>query len=289
MNYFSILDSEMKNILGDPPEMIYHYTGANGLIGILNDSSFWATKSDYLNDPIEEEYGRNIIHEVFSEEADNIDNKDISKLFRAIAQNIKNKDLQCESNYYISSFSENPNDLVQWKMYGSNGWGYSIGVRVGDKGISKEHILPVIYEPNKQYQATKKFAEIVRQYFEGADVTPNTLNDAYFHITPALKVLLICMKQPEYQHEREWRLVFNPNRKKLSDEIIFRVGNNETIIPYVKLPVTDGKDNLETIPIGKIILGPQRNTDHESLKLLISCSKQNKGICIENSNIKYRL
>ena len=35
---------------------LYHYTKCNGVNGILENNCFWATKSDFLNDPKEFSY-----------------------------------------------------------------------------------------------------------------------------------------------------------------------------------------------------------------------------------------
>lgn len=42
----------------------YHYTKSNGINGIINHNCFWATKSDFLNDPNEFSYIQGIIEEV---------------------------------------------------------------------------------------------------------------------------------------------------------------------------------------------------------------------------------
>ena len=44
--------------------ILYHYTKSNGINGIINHNCFWATKSDFLNDPNEFSYIRGIIEEV---------------------------------------------------------------------------------------------------------------------------------------------------------------------------------------------------------------------------------
>ena len=40
---------------------LYHYTKSNGINGIMQTNCFWATKSDFLNDPKEFSYIENII------------------------------------------------------------------------------------------------------------------------------------------------------------------------------------------------------------------------------------
>src|ERR1035441_9565471 len=41
----------------DVPAVLYHYTTAEGLLGILNEQAFWATDCEFLNDSSEMRYG----------------------------------------------------------------------------------------------------------------------------------------------------------------------------------------------------------------------------------------
>ncbi len=36
-----------------PPEFLYHYTGQDGLLGIVEKAELWATKIQYMNDATE--------------------------------------------------------------------------------------------------------------------------------------------------------------------------------------------------------------------------------------------
>ena len=47
--------------------VLYHYTKSKGVNGILHSNCFWATKSDFLNDPKEFSYIETIIREVCCE------------------------------------------------------------------------------------------------------------------------------------------------------------------------------------------------------------------------------
>ena len=44
-------------------KLIYHYTSINGLIGIIERKSIWATNILYLNDASELNYSKNILKE----------------------------------------------------------------------------------------------------------------------------------------------------------------------------------------------------------------------------------
>jgi hypothetical protein len=42
------MNSHLEN--SDPAEILYHYTSQDGLIGMLNEKTIWASKIHYLND-----------------------------------------------------------------------------------------------------------------------------------------------------------------------------------------------------------------------------------------------
>src|SRR5216683_1419399 len=46
---------------GQPPETIFHYTTAAGLLGIVRSNRLWASDLLYMNDSTEVEYGRQLI------------------------------------------------------------------------------------------------------------------------------------------------------------------------------------------------------------------------------------
>ena len=44
---------QVKLARAEKGSILYHYTKSNGINGIINHNCFWATKSDFLNDPNE--------------------------------------------------------------------------------------------------------------------------------------------------------------------------------------------------------------------------------------------
>ena len=58
--------------------ILYHYTKSNGVNGILTHNCFWATKSDFLNDPNEFSHIQDIIDEVCQE---NIKTLELREMF----------------------------------------------------------------------------------------------------------------------------------------------------------------------------------------------------------------
>ncbi|MCW8829161.1 MAG: DUF2971 domain-containing protein [Gammaproteobacteria bacterium] len=288
MDFTALLTEILKGSLKQAPETVYHYTGAKGLIGLVDNGKIWATKIDYLNDPLEEIYGRDLVATILEEAARTTSDKEIQHFLNSVAFNIKERVMDCAANYFVASFSANPNDLVQWKMYADNGWGYSIGFHVGESGISREYLLPVIYEKEQQESLVRAIISQVLLAIDKEGQTPVTLNSAYYALVPAFKILIACMKQPEYSHEQEWRLVFEPNKDKLKSTLKFREGRNQTITPYVPLGISGDDGTLDRIPIERIILGPQRPDECESIRLILSMHDYPGAVPIEKSHIRYR-
>ena len=44
-----------------PPRRLFHYTSAEGLLGILRDQRVWASDPEYLNDYTELRYGEELV------------------------------------------------------------------------------------------------------------------------------------------------------------------------------------------------------------------------------------
>lgn len=288
MELIDSFNRHVKSSFGGPPSSIYHYTGADGLMGLVQSGKIWVTKASYLNDPAEEVYGREIISEVLLEEANIEGEGETVRFLKGIARNIKDGNMDCATDFYLSSFSEEKDDLAQWIAYGQDGWGYSLELSVGEQGISSEHILPVIYNRYEQIELVKKIIASAIEFLRERNPTPNTFNSVYLDIVPVFKLLLICMKQEAYAHEKEWRLVFSPNNNMIRDDLKFREGKNGTVVPYVPLNIAGDNGPLEKLPLKSVILGPQRENDHVSLELLLSKNSYPKGLKIENSSIRYR-
>src|ERR1700727_58993 len=50
-----------------PDKVLYHYTSAEGLKGIIENNELWATSAYYLNDSAEMFYGYNVLREVLDQ------------------------------------------------------------------------------------------------------------------------------------------------------------------------------------------------------------------------------
>lgn len=168
-----------------PSSLIYHYTNASGLKGILESKHIFATNTRYLNDLSEINYGKGLGETIVrsrleSERAcllawtDELLRKDTDKAKasarteydsqidqKSIAFNILDSLLKLMFNvplfdrdYYASSFCEAGDLLSQWRGYANRGGGYAIGICVKRNRLSVRgrdyFVFPMIYDDEVQ-------------------------------------------------------------------------------------------------------------------------------------------
>src|SRR5882724_4204960 len=97
-----------------PPEMLYHYTSQEGLIGILNSRCIWASKVHYMNDSKEFsmalDLARTELNRRLETERDGYVRFRLKDFLYQIGtiENI---------NICVCSFSRRDDSLSQWRAY----------------------------------------------------------------------------------------------------------------------------------------------------------------------------
>ena len=234
--------------------MLFHYTSAEGLIGILKNKKMWATSHLHLNDSREFQIAAQMISEAINSSQPERWKKYISEL---------------TAQALVVSFSEKGDLLSQWRGYCPSGQGYSLGFRPGNplftfnapqksfglvKCEYKEkeqrrlcHILassrPAIYSPDQPADQWRQFREQYSWRYSSL-------------------LLNAALKDSGFKEEREWRLVSQyPEDLPLS----FRRGRYG-LAPYYELPLSPLEISSEPgTPTGEpmideIIIGPSANS-----------------------------
>ncbi len=114
--------------LDGEPTCLTHYTNADGLKGILEEKVLRATDIRFLNDPSELAYSRSAVWQFVSRPPDDIGSP-ADALLHELQGRLEYLAVAFEImpvNHYVVSFSDHPNDLSQWRAYGSPHVGYSI-------------------------------------------------------------------------------------------------------------------------------------------------------------------
>src|SRR5579885_2670951 len=119
--------STVKEILQrTPPDVLYHYTTQQGLLGIINAKEIWATHTQYLNDVREFLHAADIMREELSAMKEDRMLDEPSRDRLSEMANIVSVGLE-SINVCVCSFSESGDSLSQWRAYGGKASGFSIG------------------------------------------------------------------------------------------------------------------------------------------------------------------
>ncbi len=260
-----------------PPSILYHYTSQEGLLGILDNRELWATKAHYLNDSKEFSYAIDLLNEVLSEEE--YDQEETQALRDAIGS-------VEQINVCVSSFTKNGNLLSQWRGYGSEGAGYSLGIngkQLNRIAESQNFILvPVLYRRDQQLLLIKELIELwLNDQHEIDGLTPVTDSEAEFE--DYFSMIAPIFKDASFEEEEEWRII-SPILSCEDKKFGFRPGKY-SLLPYYRfsLEVPENKFTPSKIIIGP---SPMQNLSKHALDLYL----MSKGFKreIELSEIPYR-
>lgn len=282
-------------------DLLYHYTSASGLLGILDKYteetpalSMWATNALYMNDPSEFRLGQYVFHTILPDiEAElNIpESEQLSLAAQTMIQEGVFDKLEVGGSArvetinqgiaYVLSLSQERDTLPMWRMYAQNGNGLAI---VFDKKMLTElygeSLKECMYATQGNYG---EFKEIVKnEYIQyKQDNSFLRLCNPYIQlmfITHLYHRFCAYLKDSAYAYEKEVRL-----KATSADKILYREKDG-LIIPYVtiQLPISCVKE---------IIIGP--TADPIRMKMSISMYLQSKGIDdslinISHSTIPYR-
>lgn len=230
-----------------PPPTIYHYTTQQGLLGILESKCLWASRIQHLNDSTEFLLGleRVIEHLRHGRVNDATDQERVEELVE-YAQDLGG------SSVCVASFSEDGDQLSQWRAYGGVAGGVAIGFdsrKLAARASARFKLIRCIYEQSEQERLISHMINLASAPVNEAGWDP--LSPERRIINKVLSIAPI-IKHGAFSEEREWRLISEPVR---ADILSYRSGAS-MLIPYFPIELADHDGNL---PINRIVVGPSPN------------------------------
>jgi Protein of unknown function (DUF2971) len=231
------------------PEFLYHYTTADGLMGIVQTSTLWATRIHYLNDSTEFRGASDMLKERLKQEFDfNDTSVDINTLPRRkqvalwLWQVTQNRH---SGGMHVICFCASGDILSQWRGYSAVSYGYSLGFKTETLATFAEKAGFVLGKCIYQKEVQKV---IIEEMCNHCLDSSGSKHDILREMVNALLQCGAFFKDSSFAEENEWRLV--SGTPDLS-EIKFRRGKS-MIIPYITLPV-----GMEaTSSINHVYVGP---------------------------------
>jgi hypothetical protein len=271
------------------PELLYHYTTQEGLLGILESKKIWATHVRYLNDLQEVKAGERafelVKHDVLESKEKILDETIESKIKQAL-EIIRNCDI------YVASFSAaNCGDsLSLWRAYSTGGVGVSLGFSLPKLRSAIEVLIPanVISQDGRwlskvSYLDTKtqpsswpKDSEVFKGAFKimidslaKPFADSNTIKLAAWGFARFFPTI----KDSGFKDEEEYRIVEvrsqNDDLTKISG-VKYRRGSF-SIVPYLPIQLPLRSDEKHSIELSRVVVGPSSHREEavRAVKMLL--------------------
>ena len=234
------------------PEVIYHYTNAQGLLGIVSSGAIWASDIGFLNDSQEVSFAQGQLQKEIEalQPGPSSDPKYLQSFEthrNAVLGHLRRRDFST----YVSCFCENGNVLSQWRAYATD-HGYAIGMKSSYVETALNSLsgyfgslAPATYGIDGG--AVKRAAAGV------PGMTMSIYNHPGMYADPGVRTLvsvLATMKHPDFAEEREWRVVVTQRYSlgpKMAEPVKFRA-SSVAIVPFIEIPIV--VDAIDSVRVG---------------------------------------
>jgi hypothetical protein len=273
------------------PGVLYHYTSPGALLGILHSRSFWATNIRFLNDAKEFELALELLEELLDQKIEAASSRYDRGLYAVLQEGLSQAH---SSEVFVASFSEDGDQLGQWRAYCPVGTGYAIGVAPaelcrarGDRG--RLHLLRCLYEEQEQLTLLERLIGLAETYADNAKLPTSSNQDRVYReafklFAAWLPAAAAVIKHPSFSEEREWRLVapssfFDDPRPEVRPA-------RSMLIPYFRFVLADANAPIQ---LARLVVGP---TPHSTLAIhgaeALCAAYDIRNPRIELSEIPYR-
>jgi hypothetical protein len=223
-----------------PPAVVFHYTDAAGLQGIIKGGALWASHVYYVNDAQEFSYARSFILSRFETRIQESD-PNVAEKIRRICEAYRGHSFLFASvaDVYIVCFCEKGDLLSQWRAYAAHGQGFALGfdprqlmeaVHNDVELASHSKLFRVLYDATEQQDWVDSAIDQLLAALE-AHVEDKVLDQ----VPLVFSEMAFSFKHPAFSEEREWRLACAA-RPELGRMIDVRISNGR-LLPYASIPI----------------------------------------------------
>jgi len=287
--------------------VLYHYTPVEGLKGILESRSIWCSHIKCFGDPLEWLYGEKLVKERIEIARLNEKDPNILEMLDNLIPLIKTVNSTILDTY-VACFCETDNLLSQWRGYADKGGGYCLGIpfksdtkitydRENFRHSQLSSLRKIIYNIDKQKhfvdKAIQYLIESTQRAIARMEIENYTIPLGYFSSIAVdyvniLIEIIICLKNPVFSEENEWRLIIFKNKLENQENVKFRALRGE-LIPYLQANIYDKVKDTRKFPLKSIRIGPGLDSERAeySVSLFVeSNSKQSNQININFKEVK---
>jgi hypothetical protein len=251
-----MMDPISKVLRSRPTGLLYHYTDAKGLIGVIESRQLWASNVMHLNDASEFVQAVRIMRAEIAQRLRD-DPSGLDPEWCGLLSEMESED---DESYYrtsrpfVASFSENEDQLSQWRAYCPNGNGFAIGFSYSDLAylmkITGFRLVKCVYGPDEQsilVRASMAYFDRMRQRsrsIKGFKALGLLLSSG-----AKAGAALAGIKNEGFVEEKEWRLVGDTGAQARLKHRPGRFG----VLPYCELPLCVSGEKM---PFHHVVVGP---------------------------------
>ena len=251
-------------------QILYHYCGLDAFLSIIKNSTLWLSDIRKSNDYLECVYCRDKINEKIRGFLE--DDKEALEAWD-FGYNI-NSDLSMDMISYVACFSENKDQLSQWRGYADNGAGIAVEFTresfADIKEAAPSHISfrKVIYDEKEQ----EKFIErIARESIKAMETKP--VAQVAAELNQNYRLQFPVLKNASFEEEAEWRIIFNDSfskrKRHVGKNILFSgiryTVREKRLVSYIEMDFSKLKYNA----IKEIWIGPKAEVEIQDILHLL--------------------
>lgn len=300
--------------------LVWHYTDAAGLIGIIEHHTLWATSSTALNDPLELLHGISILVEAKNLLYRRNDEHHLPDLLRGKLNDLLDslRERIITTGIFVVCASTENDSLSNWRAYSRLG-GYSVGIsRSKTLGVlTSGNPLPLFdtvnnsigwqdvnYDQDEQISACGRLLRtmlqaIKKQPYDDAE------NDLDAYIYESYATTIARMKHPTFADEREMRLFVSGHDFPPASGAVHHRAGRYGITPYLLLTGVSEDDLCESnagnglltrsvskatrLPIENVLVGPTSYAQYKKIgvgSVLASHGYEDVGVDLSLSPAK---
>lgn len=303
--FLSWLSRHVNKDVSDAPAVLWHYTDANGLRGILESDRLWATNTRFLNDSTEFSYGIDLATRALAAHDASANQPETRRFLKGLSdprKRIIHDFLDRTAVLFVTCFCTDGDLLSQWRAYSGqdSAGGYALGFETPGALPAWAQTAPgghdlalrkVLYDPVEQEAVLQELISVMVAILE-VDPTDVARQNAFArHLVDGLVEAATWCKHPAFKEEQEWRLVYLRSSDVQQLPLLHRPGRG-LVVPYVQLDVPRGVGvNHDHLPITRINCGPSPDPDlkQRGVGSLLSTQPHHRDVTVEGSPAPLRL
>lgn len=259
-NFFDTFAGLVKNEIVPGVPLLYHYTTAEGIFGIVREKELWLTNVNYLNDKSECIHAFELCEELLEAKVKNNESSIFNVLLNGFREIRKDEGFP---NVFVGSLSTLGDQLSQWRGYSrynglSLGFDYpSLHQHVGKQEMA---IFPCVYSEEKKISAIETFIKAYARFKNngsepGRDYKWRGESEKIFagSFHEMLGILSPILKNNAFSEESEYRIVYIKPKTGENPESKYRLKNG-IIVSYIPCKV-------EMPFLRKILVGPSNKSE----------------------------